>query len=134
MAVRPSRPSRLVPADERPSTPGSRSWRFTALTGVAVLALVTVHMVAHHFVVQAVGGLRSYRQVLEYIGNPVIAVIESLFLVVVTWHAMLGLRSVLFDFGLGTRMRRFVNVALVVVGSLTVVYGFVLIVVLALRA
>jgi succinate dehydrogenase hydrophobic anchor subunit len=104
------------------------------MTGVVVLALVTVHMVAHHFVVEAVGGLRSYRQVLEYIGNPVIAVIESVFLVFVTWHAMLGLRSVLFDLGLGIRMGRFVNRALVVLGVLTVAYGLVLIVVLVLRA
>ncbi len=60
-------------------------------------------MVAHHFVVERIGGLRTYDHVLEYIANPVIFVIESLFLVVVTIHAMLGLRSVLFDFGIGER-------------------------------
>ena len=49
----------------------------TASSGVALLVLVTIHMVAHHFVVEEVGGLRTYAQVLDYIANPVIFVIES---------------------------------------------------------
>jgi succinate dehydrogenase hydrophobic anchor subunit len=112
----------------------SRSWRWTAGTGVALLVLVTVHMVAHHFVVHEVGGLRTYHQVLAYIGNPWIFTIESVFLVVVTIHAMLGLRSVLFDFGLSETAKRWWNRALVALGVVTVVYGFVLIGVLASRA
>ena len=96
--------------------------------------LVTIHMVAHHFVVEEIGGLRTYQQVLEYIGNPVIFVIESAFLVVVTIHAMLGLRSVLFDFGLSERTKRLADRGLVVLGVVTVAYGFVLIGVLASRA
>jgi succinate dehydrogenase hydrophobic anchor subunit len=134
MATRtPTRPPASPPPSERPSDRGSRSWRFTAMTGVGVLILVTVHMVAHHFVVESVGGLRSYEQIAEYIGNPVIFVIEAIFLVFVTWHAMLGLRSVLFDLGLSTAARRFANRALTVLGILTVAYGLTLITVLALR-
>lgn len=112
----------------------SRSWRWTAGSGVALLVLVTVHMVAHHFVVHEVGGLRTYHQVLEYIGNPWIFTIESIFIVVVTIHAMLGLRSVLFDFGLSDAAKRWWNRALLVLGIATVAYGFVLIGVLASRA
>lgn len=112
----------------------SRTWRATAMTGVALLALVTVHMVANHFVVKEVGGLRTYAQVLDYIGNPVMLAIESIFLVVVTIHAMLGLRSVLFDLGLSAATKRIVNRALVGLGIITVGYGFVLIGTLASRA
>lgn len=119
---------------EVPAAHRSRTWRATAITGIALLALVTVHMVANHFVVQEVGGLRTYHQVLAYIGNPVMLAIESLFLVVVTIHAMLGLRSVLFDFGLSVTMKRLVNRGLLALGILTVVYGFVLIGTLASRA
>jgi succinate dehydrogenase hydrophobic anchor subunit len=113
---------------------GSRTWRATALTGVVVLALVTVHMVAHHFVVQQVGGLRTYHQVLNYIANPVILVLEELFLVAVTWHAMLGLRSVLFDLGLPVGWRRRVSRGLAWLGALTVAYGSFLVFTLASRA
>lgn len=111
----------------------SRTWRWTAATGVALLVLVTIHMVAHHFVVEEIGGLRTYDDVIAYISTPVIFVIEGIFLVVVTIHAMLGLRSVLFDLGLGASRRRLVDRGLLVLGILTVVYGFVLIGVLASR-
>ncbi len=112
----------------------TRVWWWTVGTGAALLVLVTVHMVAHHFVVEEIGGLRTYRQVLEYIGNPVIFVIESLFLVAVTIHAMLGLRSVLFDLDLGPRARRRIDRLLTVLGVLTAAYGFFLVGTLASRA
>jgi len=113
---------------------GTRAWRATALSGVGVLVLVTAHMVAHHFVVEEVGGLRTYRQVLAYVGNPLIVVLESLFLVVVTWHGLLGLRSVLFDFGPSEVAKRRLSQGLTVVGIATVGYGLALIGVLASRS
>ena len=111
-----------------------RTWLSTAFTGMALLVLVTVHMIAHHFVVREIGGLRTYEQVLEYIGNPVIFVIEAVFLVVVTWHAMLGLRAVALDLDLPPGLARLVRPGVVVLGVVTVVYGLVLIGVLAGRA
>ena len=87
---------------------------WTAGTGVALLVLVTIHMVAHHFVVERMGGLRTYQDVLDYVANPVMFVIECVFLVVVTIHSMLGLRSVLFDFGLSDRAKRLTDRGLVV--------------------
>ena len=124
-----------VPApDDLERRSGSATWRATALTGVAVLVLVTVHMVAHHFVVHEVGGLRTYRQVLEYVGNPLMLVLEELLLATVTWHAMLGVRSVLFDLGLPVRWRRAVSRGLGALGLLTVAYGSFLVLTLASRA
>jgi succinate dehydrogenase hydrophobic anchor subunit len=119
----------------RPAEPEkTRTWLQTALTGVAVLVLVTVHMVAHHFVVQEVGGLRTYDQVLAYIGNPWIFSIEAVFLVVVTWHAMLGLRAVLRDLNLPGRLGRVADRGPAVLGVLTVAYGLTLTAILASRA
>jgi succinate dehydrogenase hydrophobic anchor subunit len=125
-------PERTPPAAGEPSR--SRTWRWTAITGLALLVLVTIHMVAHHFVVESVGGLLTYEHVLDYIANPVIFVLESVFLVVVTIHAMLGLRSVLFDFGLSDRAKQVVSKGLVVLGVITIAYGWMLIGVLASRA
>jgi succinate dehydrogenase hydrophobic anchor subunit len=123
-----------VRAPEAPGGRRSRTWRVTALSGVAVLVLVTVHMVAHHFVVDEIGGLRTYAQVLDYIANPVIVVIECLFLAVITIHAMLGLRSVLFDLGLSERAKRSVSRGLTGLGVVTIAYGLALIGILASRA
>jgi len=124
----------IEPVEDLRGRSGSATWRATALTGVAVLVLVTVHMIAHHFVVREVGGLRTYRQVLAYVGNPVILILEELFLVVVTWHAMLGVRSVLFDLGLPDRWRRAASRGLAGLGTLTVAYGTFLVFTLASRA
>ena len=90
-------------------------------------------MIAHHFVVNEIGGLRTYHQVLAYIGNPVMFAIEGGFLVVVTIHAMLGLRGVLLDLDLSKVARRRIDRILVIAGSATVAYGFVLIGILAAR-
>jgi succinate dehydrogenase hydrophobic anchor subunit len=122
-----------APIEDR-SVPRSRTWRATAYSGVALLVLVTIHMVAHHLVVEGIGGLRTYAQVLDYIASPVMFVVEALFLVVITTHAMLGLRSVLFDFGLSTGAKRVVTRGSVILGIVTVLYGMTLISVLASRA
>jgi succinate dehydrogenase hydrophobic anchor subunit len=110
------------------------TWWVTSFTGVGLLVLLTVHMVAHHFVVESTGGLRTYEQVLDYIANPLILTVEIAFLVLVTVHAMLGLRSVLFDLATGERARTRISRGLVALGVLTVAYGILLVGILAARA
>ena len=131
--TRPPRPSRRARERER-YQPSVRVWRLLAGSGIVLLVLVTVHMVANHFVVESVGGLRTYEQVLDYIADPLIFTIECFFLLVVTVHAMLGLRSVLFDMRLDTRARRRVDAGLWLLGIATVAYGFYLVGTLASRA
>jgi succinate dehydrogenase hydrophobic anchor subunit len=131
----------VVEIPERPpvrhSRPGNRTarvWRWTVGTGVALLVLATVHMVAQHFVVDETGGLRTYQQVLDYIANPIIFVLECGFLFAVTIHGMLGLRGILLDLDPGPRIRRWIDPTLWVIGTLTVAYGLVLLTTLAIRA
>lgn len=110
---------------------GGWSWILQVVTGAALLVLVVAHLVAQHFVVDSPGGLRDRASVLAYLGDPVMVVVESLFLVAVTWHAMLGVRSILLDVGLGPIGRRRVTVGLTAVGVVTLGYGFWMIAVLA---
>jgi succinate dehydrogenase membrane anchor subunit len=100
----------------------SWSWFWQAVTGIALLLLVGLHMVAHHFVAE--GGIRDYQQVVEYLSNPLIIVTEIAFLIVVTVHALLGVRSILFDLGLRQRTERAITVAGVGIGVVTILYGF----------
>lgn len=97
------------------------SWIWQAVSGALVLVLVTLHMIANHFVVPE--GLRNFAEVLDYLSNPLIVVLEVAFLVVVTWHGLLGLRAVIFDFGLSPAAERLITRILIVVGALTVGYG-----------
>jgi succinate dehydrogenase / fumarate reductase membrane anchor subunit len=105
-----------------PSAPApSWGWLWQAITGVALVVLLAVHMVAQHFV--AAHGLRDYAEVVAYLRNPLILVVELLFLVTVTTHALLGVRAIVFDFGLSDAAEKRVTWALWGVGVLTVGYG-----------
>lgn len=97
------------------------SWIWQAVSGALVLVLVSVHMIANHFIVPQ--GLRNFAEVAAYLANPVILGLEVVFLVVVTWHGLLGLRAVLFDLGPSARVERLITRVLVVVGVATVAYG-----------
>jgi succinate dehydrogenase hydrophobic anchor subunit len=133
-----ARPGTSRAATRRRVTPRpartARDWRITTFTGVALLGLLLVHMIGHHFVVDEVGGLRSYDQVLDYVAHPVIFTIESFFLLFVTVHAMLGLRGVLLDLDPTPRLRRAIDGGAVVLGLATLAYGYFLIGTLASRA
>lgn len=99
----------------------SRSWVAQALTGLGLLALVTIHMIANHFI--APRGLRNFVEVIDYLSHPVIVAIEVTFLVIVTWHGLLGVRAILFDFGFSPATERRISRALAVLGVATVAYG-----------
>jgi len=110
-----------------------RAWRWTVGTGIALVALTAVHLIAQHFIVGDAGGLRNYQQVLDYIGNPVIFAIESGFLVTVTIHGLIGVHRISLDLDLSARAQRRVDVGLWTLGALTIGYGFVILITLALR-
>jgi succinate dehydrogenase hydrophobic anchor subunit len=94
------------------------------VSGVALLILLGLHMIAQHFIVPR--GLRDFEEVIDWLGNPVMIAIEVAFLVVVTYHALIGVRAVLFDFGFSDRGVRRITNLLWVVGIATVVYGVAL--------
>jgi succinate dehydrogenase hydrophobic membrane anchor protein len=102
-------------------TRATTGWIWQAATGVLLLPLLALHIIANHFVVA--GGERNFAEVASYMGNPVIVVLEVLFLVVVTSHAMLGVRSILFDVGVPQRWRPTVSRAVTALGVITVGYG-----------
>jgi succinate dehydrogenase hydrophobic anchor subunit len=107
------------------------AWVAQVVSGVLLLVLLTVHMVAQHFVVE--GGLRGYADVVAWIRNPVVFAVEALLLVCVTWHASAGVHSVLLDLGLRGRAERIVARVLGDVAVATVLYGLWLLYMLAFR-
>jgi succinate dehydrogenase hydrophobic anchor subunit len=107
------------------------AWLAQVVSGVLLLVLLTVHMVAQHFVVS--GGLRTYDQVITWIRNPVVFVIEALLLVCVTWHGIAGVHAVLLDLGLRGRVERITARALLGLGVATILYGLWLLYMLAFR-
>jgi succinate dehydrogenase / fumarate reductase membrane anchor subunit len=99
----------------------STTWYWQVLTGVALLLLLGLHFVANHFI--AKGGLRNFADVVSYLRNPIILVLEVFFLVVVATHAMLGVRAIVMDFGISDRAEKRLSQALTAIGVLTISYG-----------
>ncbi len=108
------------------------TWLWQAITGGLVILLLGLHMLAQHFI--ATNGLRTYQEVLDWFRNPIVVIIEVVFLVVVTYHALLGVRAVIADLNLGRRATDAINVILTVVGVAAVAYGFYLTYVLLTKA
>jgi succinate dehydrogenase / fumarate reductase, membrane anchor subunit len=100
---------------------GSWSWILQAFTGALLVVLLGLHMVVQHFVVE--GGLRNYQQVAQYISNPFVFLLEIAFLIVVTWHALLGVRAIILDLGLKPATERKVTASLSIVGVIIMAYG-----------
>jgi succinate dehydrogenase hydrophobic anchor subunit len=102
------------------------------VTGVLPLVLLTVHMVAQHFLVPE--GLRGYAQVVAWLRNPVVFTLEALLLVAVSWHAMAGVHAIMLDLGLRGRTERIVAAVLGYVMVATILYGLWLLYMIAFRS
>jgi len=117
----------LSPAQRRRG--GTTAWILQVVSGALLMVLLGLHIVTQHFVVK--GGLRDYAQVVSYLSNPVVLAVESLFIVVLIWHAMLGLRAILLDFGFGRRGQAWITYGLTALGAVTAAYSFWLIATIA---
>jgi len=108
---------------QKSNTPSQQggSWIWQVLTGFLLTILLGLHMIAQHFVVD--GGLRTFQDVVAYVRNPLILGLEIIFLLVVTYHAMLGLRSIIYDFGLDEAGKRKVTKILTAVGILILLWA-----------
>jgi succinate dehydrogenase / fumarate reductase membrane anchor subunit len=96
-------------------------WLLQVISGALLILVLGLHMIAHHFVVE--GGLREFADVVAYISNPLVFLIELVFLIVVSIHAMLGVRAVLYDLGPKESTARAIDWLLILVGVGIVVYG-----------
>lgn len=96
-------------------------WLIQAFSGLLLVALLLLHMVAHHFIVE--GGLREFRQVVDYASHPAIFAITIIFLIVVTVHTVLGLRAILIDLRPSLAARRSIDWLLLAIGVAIIIYG-----------
>jgi succinate dehydrogenase hydrophobic anchor subunit len=73
-------------------------WLSQVISGVALFFFAGLHFYLQHYAVA--GGLRDFQQILDYLTNWWALLLEWLFLLVVTVHAILGLRAIMLDFGI----------------------------------
>ncbi len=97
------------------------SWLILAFSGLALIPILGLHMIAHHFIVE--GGLRTFQDVIDYISNPVVFALEVIFLIVVTPHAMLGLYGIIIDLGPSHRVKTGIVWIFKVITVIVIGYG-----------
>ena len=93
--------------------------------GNPLILLLGVHWIAQHYL--AAEGLRNYAEVSAYLRQPIILALETTFLVVITAHALLGVRAIFTDLGLQTHWQRALDATLWLIGLFTVLYGIQLV-------
>ena len=94
----------------------SSTWYWQMFTGIALVLLLGLHFIA-------TGGIRDFADVVSYLRNPIVLVLEVLFLIMVAIHAMLGVRAIVIDFGISSQAEKRLSQVLTVIGMLTVAYG-----------
>lgn len=96
-------------------------WLAKIVAGLMLVVIMGIHFWVNHLV--APGGLLSYSDVLAYYQNPVIVLMEIVFLAFVVTHALLGIRSILLDLNPSRRALRWIDTALFTLGIAAIGYG-----------
>ncbi len=96
-------------------------WLIKILTGLGIVILLVVHLIVNHLVAE--GGLLSHAEVVAYYTNPLIVLMEAVFLLFVVSHSLIGLRSIILDLKPSRVVLRLVDIAFVLIGVTSSVYG-----------
>lgn len=103
-------------------------WLYKIIAGLLIVVLLGFHFVINHLV--APQGLLSWSDVVAYYQNPIIPIIEVIFLIVVVSHSLIGLRSIVLDLNPSATALRWLDILLVLVGIVSIVYGIWLVTVI----
>ena len=114
-----SSPSRSVSAPRAGET--MWLWMVKMVTGPILVILLLIHFVVNHFIAET--GLLTYADVVAYYRNPVIPIMEILFLVTVVTHSLIGLRGILLDLNPARRLLKVMDWGLIIAGIAAISYG-----------
>jgi succinate dehydrogenase hydrophobic anchor subunit len=122
-------PPGYVPAEDLPPTMDAlraptragAMWLVKAVSGVALIGFLGLHLVAQHVLVE--GGLRDFDQVVAYLRHPLALTAEIGLLAAVIVHAALGVRAILVDILPGERAMARAEWVIRIVALLALAYG-----------
>ena len=100
----------------------SLGWIGQAVSGILLIVILILHMFYHHFQ----EGLLTANEVVAHVSQPAIFALEIVFILVVIYHALLGVKAIIFDLNLSESVRQKVSVGLTILGVVTAVYGVIL--------
>jgi len=104
-------------------------WLFKIVSGVLIVVILGVHFVVNHAIGN--GGLLTWQDVVSYYAHPIVPIMESIFIILVVPHSLIGVRGILLDLNPSRTILTVINWLFSIVGVVAVVYGVWLISVLA---
>jgi succinate dehydrogenase / fumarate reductase membrane anchor subunit len=96
-------------------------WLLKIASGVLIIVILILHLIVNHFT--APEGLLSYAEVVAYYQNPLIPIMEGIFLVFVVVHSLVGLRSILLDLQPSRGVMSVIDSGLTLFGAAAILYG-----------
>jgi len=101
---------------------GMWAWVGHRLTGLALVAYVFLHLSFISTASMAEGGA-DFDALMETTSQPLFVAMDFLLVIVVIYHAMNGLRVVLFDLGVGIRRQKMVFWVTMAISAVLIVGG-----------
>lgn len=99
------------------------AWILQRATGIALILLLGIHIGVLHFIELAQGISITFGSVHARLSTALFVIVDYSLLALVLYHALNGVRNVLFDFELSDGARRLVNRVLLLVGVVVFIYG-----------
>lgn len=96
-------------------------WLLKIISGLLVFVLLAVHFIVNHYL--APNGLLGFQEVVEYYQNPLVPIMEGVFLVLLISHSLIGMRGIFLDMNLKRNAYRVLDIILWMLGIMASVYG-----------
>jgi succinate dehydrogenase hydrophobic anchor subunit len=109
----------------------STLWLIKAITGVLIVVILVVHFTVNHMLGQ--NALLTYEDIVQYYTNPVVPLMEVVFVVFAVSHSLIGLRGIILDMKPSDGLLKILDWASIILGIAAIVYGISLIAVIVSR-
>ena len=105
--------------------PGENTWLWLIkiATGPLLVLVIGLHFAVNHYMGSMSSGLMTYDDIIAYYQNPIIPIIEIVFLVTVVTHSLIGLRGIILDLNPSRSVLKIVTWLMVILGVVSVGYG-----------
>jgi succinate dehydrogenase hydrophobic anchor subunit len=105
--------------------PGENTWIWLIkiATGPLLVLVIGLHFAVNHYMGSMSSGLMTYDDIIAYYQNPIIPVIEIVFLATVVTHSLIGLRGIILDLNPSRSVLKIVTWLMVILGVFSVGYG-----------
>ena len=97
-------------------------WLFQAVTGIMTLVLGAIHLLRNHLS-GSLSGLLTRKEVLTLIRRPGVALLEAIFMVAISYHAVYGVRGILMDLGMLRGKEKVANKVFAAIAVIMIAYG-----------